>query len=103
MANEVIIEEYGQKRYETKGVYHDNVTGVLNTTQVLTIATLSAAFDARTSMLRVRSKGTGFWYKIGGSAPDAVANTAGNCWLPADQYVDVSIIPGTDTKIDTAA
>ena len=102
MANEVIIEEYAGIEKNPEGGFIP-IPGSLITSQVLDIAELSAAFNAGTTFIRVQSKGTGFWYKTGGTAPSAVANTDGNCWLPADQFRDVAIIAGTDTKIDTAA
>lgn len=103
MANEVIIEEYGSTLAKAPDSTYLPIPGLLITSQVLTIATLSAAFNSATAFLRVRSKGTGFWYKVGGTAPSAVADTAANRWLPADQFVDIAIDPGVDTKIDTAA
>ena len=103
MANEVIVEEYSGVTLKNPDGRYAPVPGILLTTQVLTIGVLSAAFDARTAFLRIQSKGTGFWYKIGGAAPSAVADTAGNRWLPADDHRDISIDIGTDTKIDTAA
>ena len=99
MANEVIIEQYGKQRHGIKGLT-GNTLGNLITTEIVSIATASAAFNAKTTTIRIRSKGTGFWYILGASA---AANTAGNCWLPADQYVDIAINPGVDTVIDTAA
>lgn len=103
MANEVIIEEYSGINVKNPDGTYAPVPGVLLTTQVLDIAELSAAFDPRTLFIRVQSKTTGFWYITGGSAPSATADTNGNRWLPADQFRDVYIKPGTDTKIDTAA
>lgn len=102
MANEVIIEEYAGVGLLQSGGGNVPVPGALITTQVLTIATASAQFAATTAFIRIQSKGTGFWYILGGSSPDAVANTAGNRWLPADQCRDISIRPGVDLKLDTA-
>lgn len=100
MADEVIIEEY-QNIGAVNGS-DKNLPRTLITTQVLDIAVLSAAFNDNTTFIRIRSKSTGFWYKIGGSAVSAAADTNGNCWLPADQFVDIAI-NGADTNIDTAA
>ena len=103
MANEVIIEEYESVGTKFPDGEFAPITGKLVTTQVLTIGTASSAFNAKTSMIRVQSKGTGFWHILGGASPDAVANTAGNRWLPADQCRDLFITPGVDLKLDTAA
>jgi hypothetical protein len=95
MANEVIIEEYA--------TYDDTlpVAAIPTTTQVLSIATLSAALASTTKYVRIRSKGTGFWYKFGDSTASAAANTNGNLWLPADQAIEHRV--GAGTYIDTAA
>ena len=103
MANEVIIEEYGVQVAQSPNSAYLPVPGSLITSQILTIATASAALNAKTTLVRIQSKGTGFWYIFGGASPDAVANTAGNRWLPADQFRDLAVAPGTDLKIDTAA
>lgn len=97
MADEVIIEEYA-----TFGSLLPIAT-VPITTQVLDIATASAAFTSNTKYIRIRSKGTGFWYKIGATAAlaAATADTDGNTWLPADQSVPHRVSGGM--FIDTAA
>lgn len=102
MANEVIIEEYtGLLAKDSQNHFIDKVQGDFITSQILTIGTASAAFNASTQYIRIQSKGTGFWYILGGASPDAAANTAGNRWLPADQSI---IIPlEGNTKLDTAA
>lgn len=104
MANDVIVEEYAGL------IVRDPVTGEaapipgqLITTQVLNIAELSAAFNARTCFIRLQSKDLGFWYILGTSAASAVADTDGNRWLPADQFRDLFIAVRTDTHLDTAA
>lgn len=101
---DVIIEEFrsagledGQPDYRNKSLAKG-----LETTQVLNIATLSSAFDSDTKWIRIQSKQTGFWYKIGDSTVSATANTAGNSWLPADQFRDIALETG-QTHIDTAA
>jgi hypothetical protein len=103
MADEVIIEEYANLKKDPSSGEILQIPAELITTQVLDIAVASAAFNARTSFIRVQSKGTGFWYLIGGASPSATANTDGNSWLPADQFRDLAIRPGVDLKIDTAA
>jgi hypothetical protein len=102
MANEVIIEEYaGLLVKDAQNKYIDKIQGDFITSQVLDIAEASAAFNASTQYIRIQSKGTGFWYILGGASPSAAANTDGNRWLPADQSI---IIPlEGNTKIDTAA
>lgn len=103
MANEVIIEEYKDVLFQAPNSQYLPIPGALSTSQVKTIGTASDAFAATTLFIRLRSKGTGFWFILGGAVPDAVADTAGNRWLPADQYVDLAIRPGVDLKLDTAA
>lgn len=102
MANEVIIEEYAHSGKGIGSMRDVSVPRGLITTQVLDIATRSAAFNESTVLIRIRSKGTGFWYKIGTAGVNAIANTNGDCWLPADQFVDIGINPA-NTNIDTAA
>ena len=96
MANEVIIEEY--KGLPTGGL---SISDTPTTTQVLDIATKSAAFADTTKYVRIRSKGTAFWYKFGDSSVSATANTDGNLYLPADQAVPHAV--GKGSYIDTAA
>lgn len=97
MADEVIIEEYSEFKTGT------STPGTPITTQVLDIATASAALNAATRYVRIQSKGTAFWYKFGGSTVSAVADTNGNLWLPADQYREHYVFPRGDRYIDTAA
>ena len=103
MANEVIIEEYASINVKYPDGSFAPIPGELITTQVLNITELSAAFNPRTSFIRIQSKTTGFWYILGTSAASAVADTDGNRWIPADQFRDIGITPGTHTNIDTAA
>ncbi len=103
MANEVVIEEYSSAGTKHPDGTWAPVPGTLVTTQVLSIGTASAAFAATTAFIRLQSNGTGFWYILGGASPDAQANTAGNRWLPADQFRDLNIRPNVDLKLDTAA
>ena len=98
MADEVIISEYTDPMGSPTG----SVFGKAITSQVLDIAALSAAMNAATTMVRLQSKGTGFWYKQGESDVSAAADTDGSHWLPADQFVDLSITTNTN-YIDTAA
>lgn len=99
MANEVIIEEYGPQIYKTNGNLSGAAMGQLITTQILSIATASAALNNKTAYVVVQSKGTGFWAIPGASA---TANTAGNVWVPADGSKEF-VVDGTFTVIDTAA
>lgn len=103
MANEVIIEEYSSAGLTNSEGKNVPIPGTFITSQIKDIATASSAFDAKTAFIRIQSKGTGFWYILGGNSPDAVANTAGNRWLPPDQFRDIAVRPGTDLKLDTAA
>ena len=103
MADEVIIEEYSSSGLETGTPEYANkqVPRGMLTSQVLTIGTRSAAFNANTALIRIQSKGTGFWYKVGATDVGAAANTDGNSWLPADQFRDIAL-NASDVKIDTA-
>jgi hypothetical protein len=98
MADEVIIVEM-RKPSSKEGQM--NIFGDIITTQVLDIATLSAAMNTDTAMVQIISKGTGFWYKVGGSSVSAAADTNGNVWLKADASHSISI--EGDKYIDTAA
>lgn len=101
MANEVIIGELESPRSKNTGNLVP-VHGRPVTSQVLDIATASAAFNSKTSYINIQSKGTGFWWKLGTSAAvSAAADTDGNFWLPADQSIDIDITGYT--HIDTAA
>lgn len=95
MADEVIIEEY--QTFDA----NIPVPTIPLKTQVLDIGTLSAALDPLTEYIRIKSKGTGFWYKFGGSTVSAVADTDNNLWLTANDYADHRV--GAGTYIDTAA
>lgn len=94
MANEVIVEEY--ERFDVRV----QAPCEWITTQVLDIAEASAVLNAKTKYIRVRSKGTGFWYTMGVGA-SATANTNGNSWIPADGWADHVV--GTGIIVDTAA
>jgi len=98
MADKVIISEYSQPIGSEVGTIFGNPI----TSQIIDIGDLSAAMNANTKMVRLQSKGAGFWYKQGESGASAAANTDGSHWLAADQHVDLSISPGR-TYIDTAA
>ena len=94
MADEVIIEEYHSYKIGM------NTHTVPVTTQVLDIAVLSAQLNAETNMIRVQSKGVGFWLC---SAASAAADTNGNIWVPADASRDFIVNKGSGLYIDTAA
>jgi len=101
MADEVIISEFGPQTYATEN-FIQPIYGEPISSQVLDIAIVSAALGGRTSMVRLQSRGTGFWYKTGDSAALAActANTDGNHFLPADQSIDIGLTTGQ--FIDTA-
>lgn len=104
MADEVIIIE---ARAATVG-NNGNPTSVLGdilTTQVLDIATASAQLNANTEVVRIQSKGVGFWFKTGltAGAAAAAADTDGNVWLYADDYMDIQVNQKHMKFIDTAA
>ena len=102
MANEVIISEFGDQSHKTEGELSP-IYGEPITSQVLDIAVASAALGGTTSMVRLQSQGTGFWYNTGDTAAlaAATANTAGSHWLPQDQHIDIGLVTGQ--FIDTAA
>ncbi len=101
MADEVIISEYGRPVLQSQGTVQP-VYGEPVTSQVLDIATLSAAMNAGTRVIRLQSKGTGFWYKQGTASVSAAADTNGSHWLPSDGCIDLTITPSF-TYVDTAA
>ena len=72
MANEVIIEEY------RNFVDRSPIASEWITTQIKDIGTLSAQLNSATKYIRIKSKGTGFWYKLGDVSTSAAADTAGN-------------------------
>jgi hypothetical protein len=100
MANEVVIGEFKRPEVLVQGGVLP-VYGELVTSQVLDIAEKSSAVSAGVSMVRVASKGTAFWFKVGDSDVSAAANTAGNIYVPADGHVDIQVRSGD--YIDTAA
>ena len=100
MANEVIVYELGMVA-QNQGNSVSALT-VPITTQFLDIASLSAQLNAKTELVRVQSKGAGFYLRIGTSSVSSVANVDGNMWLDAGQWVDIAI-GVEDTHIDTAA
>lgn len=95
MANEVLIEEY--QAFDA----NIQIPTQWITTQILDIAELSAALNANTKYIRIRSKGVGFWYTFGDSTASAAANTNGNSWIPVDDFTDHRV--GAGVYIDTAA
>lgn len=101
MANEVIISGYGLSKCLTNGTVMPVYGGAVSS-EVLDIGVLSSVLASGVRIVRLQSKGVGFWYKVGESDVSAAANTAGSHWLPADQHVDLEI-DGVNRYIDTAA
>ena len=101
MADEVIIVESKRPNIVLQGSVAP-VLGEITTTQVLDIATASAEVNADTQIVRVISKGTGFWLLQGDTGLSAAADTDGNIWVGADTSIDLSITPG-NRFFDTAA
>jgi hypothetical protein len=107
MAGEVIIEEYGNQIYSTD----DNISGAgapkLITTQVVTIASLSAQLNVETKYVRVQSNQTALWFKAGASDVSAVVDTDDNFYVPSDGFKELAITDRDGvqlyTYIDTAA
>jgi len=106
MSDEVIIVEAEGTKIVSNGTVVP-VLGKIITTQIMDIATLSAALNASTEIIRVKAKGTGFWYITGGSGASAAADTNGNDWIDAGDHIDLEVRrpDGTlnFTYIDTAA
>ena len=106
MADEVIIVEMQKPDIVSNGTMIP-VIGKILTTQVVDIATLSAQLNANTDIVRLKAKGTGFWYITGGSGASAAANTNGNDWIAAGDYIDIEVKRANGktnfTYIDTAA
>lgn len=101
-ADEVVVSERIWPSVTVSGE-HAPVLGNRVTTQVIDIATESAAFNSNTNMIRIcNNAGAAIWYKIGASGVSAAANTDGNEYLLSGQCVDETLSP-TDTNIDTAA
>lgn len=94
MANECILEEY--QAFDTTM----QIPTQWLTTQIKDIGVAFTALNAKTKYVRIKSKGTGFWYDFNGNA---AANTAGSTWVPADQFFDHRVTENVGTIIDTAA
>lgn len=102
MANDVIVREYSAAGVLKNGsivpIYEEDT---LITTQFLDIGVESAAFNTATRVIAIDSKAAAFQYKFGQSGVSAVANAAGNSFLPASATRDFQI--GGHTHIDTVA
>lgn len=97
MADEVLI-------YETS--YANQAKTIMrrpHEVQVLDIATLSAQLDDDTEVIRIQARESAFWWKIGGSTVSAAAETDGNGFLPAGNYIDIEVGLSSGLYIDTAA
>ena len=106
MANEVIIEEYADFLIEYEDGTYAPVVGKLITSQVIDVGSKSAALNPATKVVTLSDAGgSGFWYKTGASDVSAVANTAGNRYIPAGMGLySIGInVKGGETHIDTAA
>ncbi len=106
MADEVIIT-YWTKSVNAVAGSPQPIYGKLIGGQVVDIATLSAEIpdkvgSDRVEVIRLKSKGTGFWYLTGTSSASAAADTNGNDWLDAGEVIDIEYNPA-ETYIDTAA
>lgn len=106
MANEVLIIEARRATGMTNGVA-TSILGEILTTQTEDIASSAVVLDTSTEVVRIISKGTGFWFKTGDSTVSAVADTDGNIWLGADKEIDLEVKATNGKKhftyIDTAA
>ena len=98
MANEVVITYW--KAASVKDGIASGVFGEPTGGEVVDIGTRSAAFTGE--IVRIRAKGSGFWYRVGGSTVNAVANTDGNDYLADGDFVDIEVT-GDSNYVDTAA
>ena len=101
MADEVIIT-YWDVASVSNGGSNQPLYYSMGSGQVLDIGTRSAAIPSTVRMIRLKSKGTGFWYNIGGSGVNAAADTDGNDWLEPGEVIDILYDPANN-YIDTAA
>lgn len=106
MADEVVIT-YWTKASNARAGSSQPIYGKQLGGQVLDIATLSATIPAsvsgeRVEIIKLKSKGTGFWYTRGTALASAVADADGNDWLDAGESTDLEYDP-ENTYIDTAA
>lgn len=98
MANEVIINCYNKA-----SINEDLASAVLGDPtggEVLDIGTASSALSGDVCV--IRAKGSGFWYKRGGSGVSAVANTDGNDFLKDGEVVCFEVTSDSN-YVDTAA
>lgn len=95
MANEVIIEEYqafdAKMQIPTKWL----------TTQVINAGAVSAALNANTTYIRVRSNTTAFWYKFGTDNSVTASAASGSSRVAGDGVNDHAVTPNTPTYIGT--
>jgi hypothetical protein len=97
MTNEVIIEEY--KAFDAS----IQIPTLPITTQVLDIGTISAQLSNQTEYIRIRAKGSGFWWITGNASVSAAANTDGNTFIEAGTFTDHNVGANSSKYIDTAA
>lgn len=102
MANEVLIEEYGEFKIKYMDGTPVPVVGEFLGSQVLTVGTLSAAFDPAVKLLRIVDVGgAGFWFKMGDSSVSAAAFVADNRYVHPSTFYFTPVLRG-ETYIDTA-
>lgn len=97
MADEVIIYETG---YANKA---KTIMKAPHKIQVVDIGTLSAQLSSDTEVIRVQSREASFWWKVGGSAVSAAAETDNNGFLLAGNHIDIEVGVSSGLYIDTAA
>jgi hypothetical protein len=103
MPNEVVIEEYASFFCKYEDGTYAPVVGEFITSQVIDVGAKSAALDPRTKLISIIDKGgSGFWYKVGDTNVDAVADTAGNRFLPPNVLWNFGVTEA-ERFIDTAA
>lgn len=101
-ADEVIVSERYYPGLTIFG-FPVNIQGTRLDTQVLDIATESAAFDTEANYILIcNNAGAAIWYKIGASGVSATANTDDNEYLPSATCREEPL-GSADTNIDTAA
>ena len=99
MANEVIIEEYGDLSVYSNGQMVQ-MPGKLLASQVLDVATKSAELNAKTKFVAIKSNATAFWFKFGDTNVSATADTDDNRLITANE---MRFFPRENDYIDTAA
>lgn len=98
---DVVVTEHRRPELTVYGGVAGNVLNEVINTQVLALGVRSDPFNVDTRMIRVQSRGAGFYFRIGDDTVDASVGDVGNVWVPADGFVDIMILP-EQTHLSTA-